>query len=45
MEGYCRQTNDLFDPNTGINSGYFAFQKFKERLGALSSQAAGRWLN
>ena len=39
-----------FDPNTGIINGYFAFQKFNERLGeglqsALSSQTTGRWLN
>lgn len=25
--------NDLFDLNTGIVSGYFAFQKLNERLG------------
>lgn len=31
-EGYYRQTNDLFDPNTGIINGYFAFQKFNERF-------------
>lgn len=30
--GYYRWTNDLFVPNTGIINGYFASQKFNERL-------------
>lgn len=33
IKSYYKQTNDLFDPITGIISGYFAFQKLNERLG------------